>query len=731
MRIGILVWVAACASAELNVTVLKEVAGRFLPDQLVAHLSFVGVDDTTDTFLVMDGPNGTVSIEASSTVAAASGLNWYLRYRLNCSLSWSGAQCDAEKLETVGEAHRATRKTAYSYYQNVCTFDYSMVWWDEKRWTQEIDWMALQGINMPLAFVGQEAVWEKTFEKFGVPSNVTRSEYFAGPAFLVWQRMGNMRGWGGPLPELWIRRRVELQKHILARMLAFGMQPALPGFAGHVPRALTTLYNASFVPSPSWGGFEDEYTDVELLSPSDDASMQLFIDIGAEFLKQQREIYDDASRLHVYQCDTWNEMSPPASLDLSRSSGAVIGAMRSVDPKAVWLMQGWLFQDATFWTEGNIQSYLSGAPDDAVMILDLYADVNPVWSRTQGFYGKPFLWNTLHNFGGDLGMYGNLEVVANASIAVADGFDNCVGFGLTMEGIEQNDVVYERANDMVWEENPLSFDQVAAWALDRVDWRYGPTSARDLARRAWNETLYLMYRDRTNSLAISLMVLRPSLSIDATAPYDAARFVPAWRSLMLAGLQDPALAKRETYGSDLADWTREALANLFRQTYARFVADEDGAGEAALLLATIRAADRIMSSTNHTLLGPWIQSARDWARGDDALTQQYDFNARRLITLWGDKSASAVLTDYASRQWGGMLRDYYAPRWQLFLDDVLQARRANATFNQSAFVDRLYDAVEDPFSSDAPKTNPFPLQASGDTLAIALEIFHEFEAFWP
>ena len=32
---------------------------------------------------------------------------------------------------------------------------YSMAYWDWDRWEAEIDWMALQGINLPLAFTGK------------------------------------------------------------------------------------------------------------------------------------------------------------------------------------------------------------------------------------------------------------------------------------------------------------------------------------------------------------------------------------------------------------------------------------------------------------------------------------------------------------------------------------------------------------------------------------------------
>lgn len=43
----------------------------------------------------------------------------------------------------------------------MCTQSYSFVWWDWARWEQEIDWMALNGINLALAWSGQEAIWQR------------------------------------------------------------------------------------------------------------------------------------------------------------------------------------------------------------------------------------------------------------------------------------------------------------------------------------------------------------------------------------------------------------------------------------------------------------------------------------------------------------------------------------------------------------------------------------------
>lgn len=42
---------------------------------------------------------------------------------------------------------------------NTCTVSYSLVWWDWARWEEELDWMALSGINLALAFTGQEYIW--------------------------------------------------------------------------------------------------------------------------------------------------------------------------------------------------------------------------------------------------------------------------------------------------------------------------------------------------------------------------------------------------------------------------------------------------------------------------------------------------------------------------------------------------------------------------------------------
>ena len=87
----------------------------------------------------------------------------------------------------------------WSYYENVCTFSYTQAWWGWDRWQREIDWMAMNGINLPLALTGYEYVQQRTFERFGVAREEMQG-YFTGPGFLAWNRMVNIKAWGGAFP---------------------------------------------------------------------------------------------------------------------------------------------------------------------------------------------------------------------------------------------------------------------------------------------------------------------------------------------------------------------------------------------------------------------------------------------------------------------------------------------------------------------------------------------------
>ena len=336
------------------------------------------------------------------------------------------------------------------YHQNVCTAGYSYVWWQWADWEKHIDWMALNGVNLPLAFNGQEEIWRRVWTRIGL-SQEDLDEHFTGPAFLPWMRMGNMRGFAGPLSPGWHKKQVELQHNILARMRRLGMSPVLPAFGGQVPEGLVRLHPNSSYSKTNWMRFPEKYCGTYLLSPLD----PLFQQIGAMFIREQTKEFGSN---HFYNCDTFNEMDPPnKSVEyLASVSRAVYGAMASADPGCVWVMQGWLFLSA-WWEPHQMEAYLTSVPRGKMLLLDLDSTNREQYTRTQSYYGQPFIFNMINTFGGAAGMFGRKNSL-NTRPFQARNMENSsmVGTGFAMEGIHNSYVMFDLLSEMNWRTKPIS-----------------------------------------------------------------------------------------------------------------------------------------------------------------------------------------------------------------------------------------------------------------------------------
>lgn len=149
-------------------------------------------------FFEIDMKGGKPRISGNNSVSLAVGLNWYLKYCCGIHLSWNHmSQPLPEVLPVVSGKVRKETPLTMRYDFNYCTFSYSMPFWDWSRWEKEIDWMALHGINMPLAIVGMESAWRNMLRRLGY-SDKEIGDFIAGPAFIAWWAMNNLEGWGGP-----------------------------------------------------------------------------------------------------------------------------------------------------------------------------------------------------------------------------------------------------------------------------------------------------------------------------------------------------------------------------------------------------------------------------------------------------------------------------------------------------------------------------------------------------
>jgi alpha-N-acetylglucosaminidase len=327
-----------------------------------------------------------ILVESHDTLGLVSGAYYFLRKFANCSVSWAGGDnvraiaLPSPKLDAAMQKHVIADRVAqlvkatpshfiekysphaYRYFFNECTFGYSTVWWKWADWERHLDWLALNGVNLVLASLGQELLWRDTFvEDFGLRAE-DMDLFFSGPAFLPWNRMGNLNGYSGPLPVAWMQQQFQLQKRILGRMVELGLHPVLPGFSGFVPSAMQAAYpHAKISKTRGWYGFEPTFA----LNPTD----PLYRDIHRSFLQRQRKAYkiDDAAVKDgdvptFFSIDPYNEVRPHTNdpQELGQISLAIYETLREVEGQnAVWVMQGWLFvHQADFWRRYCLVSVL-------------------------------------------------------------------------------------------------------------------------------------------------------------------------------------------------------------------------------------------------------------------------------------------------------------------------------------------------------------------------------------
>jgi alpha-N-acetylglucosaminidase len=706
------------AQAQPDTRAVEDLIDRVVPEAADHfEVQYISPENNKDVFEVESKGNKIV-LRGNNGVAIASALKYYLNHYCHCSITWNGVNMHLpEPLPVVKKKVHRVSPYQYRYYLNYCTYNYTMAWWDWDRWQQEIDWMALNGINMPLAITGEAAIWQKVYASMGFTKEEL-NDFFSGPAYFAWLWMGNLDGWGGPLPQHWMDTHAALQKKILAYERSLGMTPVLPAFTGHVPPSFRKKFPDARLKKTNWGsGFKDVY----IL----DASDPLFETIGRKFIEMQTREYGTD---HLYSADTFNENIPPTndSAYLDSMSKRVYKSMAIADPKAVWVMQGWMFSyNARFWQPEQIQALLNAVPDDHMIILDLWSEVNPVWNRTDAYYGKPWIWNMLHNFGGNISMYGRMRHVAyDPAMALHDpDAGKMVGIGLTPEGIEQNPVLYQLMTENIWQSDPINLEQ---WLKSYALCRYGKANA-DI-NTAWNILKNTAYSSgKTEGGPESIITGRPTFEqstawTQTTLTYDPMQLVRAWDLFIKAADE---LKNSDGFQYDIVDITRQVLANYatpLQQKSARAFHDHNKEAfdrYSSRFLQLIDDMDTLLGMRKDFLLGPWLEDARKWGITEEE-KNRYEFNARDLITLWGNKNSP--LHDYACRQWSGLLKGFYRPRWEMFFHYADSCLENHTTLNMRAFDKQVKEQEWQWVNSH----ETYPVQPSGDPVTMAEKMYGKY-----
>lgn len=142
-----------------------------------------GGADVAQCFVLSDADGEKISIQGVTASDLTAGLGHYLREYVGITLGWTrGGGSNVFQPTTwpkIGAVTQVNRTVPYSYLMNVCTHSYTLVWLSWPEWEHWIDWAALYGVNLLLAYTGQEEIQYKTFQQFGL--NVRVAEH---PALL-------------------------------------------------------------------------------------------------------------------------------------------------------------------------------------------------------------------------------------------------------------------------------------------------------------------------------------------------------------------------------------------------------------------------------------------------------------------------------------------------------------------------------------------------------------------
>lgn len=675
----------------------------------------IQVKKGSSDFFELDQKGDKVVIRGNNYVNIATGLNWYLKYYAGIHLSWNGMTAKLpESLPKVSTPVRKETNLSLRYDFNYCTYSYTMAFWDWKRWEKEIDWMALHGINLPLAVVGQECVWKNMLEKLGYTKEEI-NKFIAGPAFLAWWAMNNLEGWGGPNPDSWYTQQEALQKKILKRMREYGIEPVFPGYSGMVPHDANKKLGLNVTEPALWNGF----TRPAFLLPTDSR----FNEIASLYYKELEKLFGKAN---YYSMDPFHELEDAGSVDFDAAGKAVLKAMKDVNPKATWVIQG--------WTENPRPEMIKNLNNGDILILDLFSECRPmwgipsIWKREKGYEQHDWLFCMIENFGGNVGLHGRMDQLLNNFYLTKNNplAAHLKGIGLTMEGSENNPVMFELMCELPWRPEKFTKEE---WLKDYLFARYGVRDEK--ITQAWSILADGIYNcpfgNNQQGPHESIFCGRPGLNnFQASSWSKMQNYYDPTSTEAAARLMLEVADKykgNNNFEYDLVDIVRQSLSDRGRIVYNQTIADfksfdkKSFAAHSQEFLNILLAQDRLLGTRSEFRVGRWIEQARNLGTTPEE-KDLYEWNARVQITTWGNRVCAndGGLRDYAHKEWNGLLKDFYYKRWAAYwqtLQDVLDGK---------PMVELDYYAMEEPWTL---AHNPYTSQPEGDCVSVAKEIFNE------
>lgn len=698
---------------------LNRIGGNGAADKFEIVIDASLAQNGKDVFIIAPG-NGKPCIKGNTQLSVSTGINWYLNHYAHINLSWSNPKTDLvnTSLPIPNSEETHVCNTTYRYNLHTNAFSNSMALWTWDRWQQEIDWMALHGVNAPLNIVGLEVVTRNFLTRLGVESWVINT-YITGPAYLSWFANNQIQGLGATawaegvtmegIPEWWYTRQEELCKQTLTRMREFGMQPVLPGFSGQVPDGFTNAnVNAGdVIDNGIW--LNEVHKRPDIVKPGTDSYNQL----AAIYYE---ELHNVMGVSELYGIDPFHDGTLPDGVTNAECYPSIMAQLDeyyngvSSDDKtkynALTNSPKWFIHYHNDMPQNGAFEAMSTNYADRFIALDINADIasNSMWDNDT-YNGYPYVFCMLNDFGGRNGLHGRMESTMNNYFNAIANDNSIQGIGATPEGIETNHIVYDMLFELPWMSTRPNLNE---WLKDYAHARYGTDNTTALeALQILKESVWNCTTDQLGA-SEAVILARPewdleSVSFNGTTalyynPYDV---LQAADKLLSIREQITSQDGKNNYNYDVIDIVRQAMVDYAAELLP-LINDMRKAGNTAeyrrlyeLFLDLMLDLDGMLAYNEFFNLSTWTHRAHEIvedvnnANLGDNECNWLECNIRSLITVWAPW-ADNYMHDYSNRCWAGLIKDYYYKRWAYFFEK----RGNNIASNY------WYNEIEYPWSTD-------------------------------
>jgi len=648
---------------------VKGIIGRTIGEKYIEQFDLRLDRRLKEDYFSVASLRGKILLTSNSGLGLASAFNCYLKEVCNCHISRFGKQVDLpHNLPQVnGKIDRKT-ECKYRYTYNYCTHSYSMAFWGKEEWQKEIDFLAMNGVNLVLDILGMEEVYRRFLTKLGYRHREIKN-FLVGPAYYAWFYMSNICSLGGPIHDDFFYEKCELARENHRRMKVLGMDIVLQAYTGIVPRDIQKKdREVPVIEQGKWKGIERPL----IVSPD---SVH-YVKYAKLFYECQKEVFGDIT--HFYAGDVCHEGGKLNKKSAKESFSNVMESMLSFDKDAMWVVQCWAMNPTPLFTK-SVKQYR----DKHILMLDLNSEKinhNANNMARMAKYGN-VLFGLLNNFGGRHGLFGDLPSLLK-DIKETSKRPNFKGLALTSESVNVNPIVTDLFFSCVWED----VKSIDNWVQEYAIRRYGKENEN--IAKAMEILLKTAYGNDTGALsfgATESMFCRRPLDPETkmfTArgvvklPYSKDEFDEAVR-LFLADYDK--FKHNECYIYDAVDLLRQSLANklshLAKKCASAYKSKDYFAfmdySEKMLNLADML--DRVLLNCKDFSFSSYIEPVCEYTEKLDDFTKElYMINAKALITTWYCRllADKGNLHDYAHRQMGDLINSFYKMRWEKLVEQV-------------------------------------------------------------